>query len=84
MYGWQAVYKSFPCQIDPHTPIPIYAMVVMVDLRDLCQCFFTGGMISRFPVPAVIVISIWINMEVPQEPTQSKLLMMLFDKPISL
>ena len=84
MYRWQAVYRSFPCQIHLHGPVAIYAMMIMVDFCDLCQYFFAFGIISCLSLPAVIIISIWADVEVPQEPTQSKLLMMLFDKPISL
>ena len=84
MDGQRAVVITPAGQIDGHAPIPIHAVVLMVDFLNLCFDFLFVGIVICLPVFPVVVVCVWIYVQPPQEPAQAKQLMILFKKPISL
>ena len=75
---------TFPFQIYSHAPVTDGAIVLMIQFGDLLLNFLFMGIIIRLPVFPVVIICVWADAKPPQEPAQTKQLMILFNKSISL
>ena len=75
---------AFALQIYSHTPITNGTIVFMIDSADLLLNFLLMGIVIRLPVFPVVIICVWTNAKPPKKPTQTKQLMILLNKSISL
>ena len=84
MYGCGAVVISFPSQIDCHASIAINTVVFMIDFLNLCLNFRFMGIISCLSVFSVVIVSVWMDFQSPEQPTDAEYSMMLLNESISL
>ena len=84
MDGCSAVIITPTGQIDCHTPIAINTIVFMIDFVNPCLDLCFMGIISYLPVLPVVIISIWIDVQPVQQPTDAEFFLMLVNESISL
>ena len=84
MDGQRAVVIAPAGQIDGHAPIPIHAVVLMVDFLNLCFDFLFVGIVICLPMFPVVVVCVRINVQPVQKPANAEFTMVLVDESISL
>ena len=84
MNGYRTVMEAFACQINGHASVSVHTIVLVVNLPDLCLYLRFLGIVIRLPVFPVVIVSIWANIQPTQQPSQPKIFLIFFDKPISL
>ena len=76
--------EAFACQINGHASVSVHTIVLVVNLPDLCLYLRFLGIVIRLPVFPVVIVSILANIQPTQQPSQPKIFLIFFDKPISL
>ncbi len=84
MDGCGTVGVSASFQINPHAAVAINAVMAVVDLLYLLMYFCLLGIVVCLPMLPVVVIGIRADSQPPQEPADTKFLMMLVNEPVSL
>ena len=84
MDSCRAILVAFPPKVNGHAPVTVNAIMFMINLTDLFlnRCFL--GIILRLPVFPVVVVSVRIDTQPAQKPTDAEFAMVLVDKSISL
>ena len=74
--------EAFACQINGHVPVSVHSIVLVVNLSDLRLYLGYLGIVIYLPVFPVVIVSIRANIQ-PQQPAQTKLFLVFFNKPIA-
>ena len=80
----QAVRITFALQIDLHAPVTIDTVVRVVDFLNLCLYFCFLRVVICLPVFPIVVVSIRVYLQPPEQPTDAKYIMIFLNKSISL
>lgn len=79
-----AIVVSFALQIDCHTAIAVNTVVPVVDLFNFLLHFCFLDIIFCLPVFPVVVVSIWADPQLFQQPADAEFFMVLIDESVSL
>ena len=84
MNSGRTVMETLTFQVDRHTPVSVHTIVGMVYFLNprLNRCF--PGIVIRFPMFPVVIISIRMQFQPPEQPANTKLVLILVDESISL
>lgn len=75
--------KPSALQIGMDASVAIDAVVGVIELDDLRLHFCFAGEIFCFTLLSIVVVSIWINIHLLQQPTDAENVVILFDESIS-
>jgi len=78
-----AVVVSLALQIGRHAAIAVNTVVPMVNLINLLLDFCFLGKIILLPVFPVVIVSIRVDPQAPEQPAGAELFMVLVNKPVS-
>ena len=73
---------SFSLQKSPHLTVSRNSMRLMIKCLNPLTIMRFLSVITRFRISEVVVISVWMNMQLLQKPSQSELLLILIKETI--
>ena len=84
MYCRKTIIIAFALQVYRHAPVTDGTIVFVIDFIDLILNFLFMGIVTRLPVFPVVIVCVWADAKPPQEPAQTKQLMIVLNKSIIL
>ncbi len=80
--GCGAEPVSRALQVDSHDAVAVDPVVAVVNLHDLLLHLLLSRVVARLPVPPVVVVGVRADAELPEQPADAELLLVLVDESI--
>ena len=84
MNGSRAVMETLPFQVHRHAPVSVHTIVSMVYFINLRLNRYFPGIVIRLPMFPVVVIGIGMQFQPPEQPANTKIVLILINESISL